>query len=498
MNIRSAVCFLLTLSGCYRDKGNYDYIHLPDIKIEAEDVVYATQFDTLKLPVTVNWDNAYEGEYEFDWRIWSNEVGGNRHRKNIASTKDLTYVVKEIPGSYSLVLTCRNKRTEVNTYKHMTLAVQGSITEGWLVLREKDGETDFDLIMTPFISQRTEKDKILYGLYESVNGEKLAGKGIKIKNYFALGRYQYVTVLTDRGGVRLSAVTMQKTFDIATLMLDRKPLKPENYFFFDYYWCLGRGNEILISDGRYYINALLGDGFTEPILTNGETYKASPYGPRRLWTFAGMIYDEAKGRFLGIDRNMVAHRLSEADGRLFDWNNMHGSLLYMEVGFKNYDYALIEDWNTRKKTLYVLNFDKKKDFDVAMYPADNCPELDKAVCYAAGMRGNVFFYATEKNIYLYDYAGTNTGKKVYTLASESEKITGMKILKPCVDRFIKSHPYDNKVLVFSTYDEIKKEGKVYMYYFNESNGALDISSEKVFGGFGKISDMEYNFAKYGS
>ena len=37
-----------------------------------------------------------------------------------------------------------------------------------------------------------------------------------------------------------------------------------------------------------------------------------------------------------------------------------------------------------------------------------------------------------------------------------------------------------------------------MYYINVSNGTIDVSSEKVFSGFGKIIDMEYNFPKYGS
>ena len=79
-----------------------------------------------------------------------------------------------------------------------------------------------------------------------------------------------------------------------------------------------------------------------------------------------------------------------------------------------------------------------------------------------------------------------------------EKITGMKILKPLVDRFITSHPYNNNVLILSTHNESTGEGKVYMYYFNESTGVIEVESEKVFDGFGRILDLNYNFAKYGS
>ena len=170
----------------------------------------------------------------------------------------------------------------------------------------------------------------------------------------------------------------------------------------------------------------------------------------------------------------------------------------MDTGFNNYEYGLFKDWNTHKNILYTFNFDKKKNIDKGMYYADNCPELNNAKYFAVGNLGPIFYYATDKDIYQYDYAGTNTGKKVYSLVNNQEKITGIKILKPCVDRFIKTHPYNNKVLFVSTYNEILKEGKVYMYYINVSNGTIDVSSEKVFSGFGKIIDMEYNFPKYGS
>jgi hypothetical protein len=491
------ITVIVLSNSCYKDKGNYDYSRLPDIKINVNDEYYVSQFETINIPTIIDFGNDHESDYEFQWRIWLNSLG-NTPKKVISSTKDLSYTVTEIPGSYLLVLTCMNKKTGVKTYKEIKLSVSGVISEGWMVLHEKDGKTDFDLIMTPFISKRFEKDMVLTNLYESVNGERLSGRGVKISSYFALGRYQYVIVLTENDGVRLAATTMQKTYDFKTLMLDNKPLKPENYFFFSYYWCLGRGYEVLISDGRYYINETLGKGFTEPILKDGETYKTSKWGAKWLWTFKGMIYDELHGRFLGIQGTplITATKLPEAIGRQFDWNNMNGTLLYMDTGFKHYDYALIKDWTTNEINLFVLNFDEKNNFDVAKYSAQLCPELDGAKFHAIGERGNVFYYCTDKDIYLYDYAGTKKGNKIMS-TKNGEYITGMKILKPCIDRYIATHPYDNKVLILSTYNDASQEGKVYMYYVNESNGQIDISSEKVFTGFGKIFDMNYNYPKYG-
>lgn len=229
------------------------------------------------------------------------------------------------------------------------------------------------------------------------------------------------------------------------------------------------------------------------------TYKASPYVPQwyPVWKYQGLIYDEENGRFLGFDNTWVLKELPVAtEAQPFDWGNMHASLRYMETGYDNYEYGLFEDWTTHKLTLCVFNFIASPNIGVGKYAADNCPELQDARYYAVGSLGPIFLYATDRNIYRYDYNGTNTGEKIYTLVEPDEKITGMKIFKPCIDRFIPSHPYNNKVLIFSTYDANKKEGKVYMYYINEVNGTIDISSEKVFEGFGEILDMEYNYPKY--
>jgi len=260
---------------------------------------------------------------------------------------------------------------------------------------------------------------------------------------------------------------MQKTFDMSTLVLDLSSWKPESYIFWQYYWSPGRfGYDAIVSNGRFYeYSAIRSTGFTtytEPILKDGLTYKASPYAPKWFDYYQGILYDEIGGRFLGIEKNTwILKELAVATTtQPFDWGNMHASLRYMETGYNNYEYGLFEDWDTKKMTLCVFNFDTKPNIGVGKYPADNCPELEKAKYFAVGSLGPVFLYATDRDIYRYDYNGTNTGEKLYTLAQADEKITGMKIFKPCIHRFIPNHPYNNKVLILSTYNESKKEGKI--------------------------------------
>ena len=107
---------MINLAACYDDTGNYDYTDLPDVDIKMQDTVYATQFKTLELTADVDLNDAPESDYEFNWRIWSNEIGGVWEQKEIGNSRNLTYEVAEIPGSYTLVLTVTNKKTEVKTH----------------------------------------------------------------------------------------------------------------------------------------------------------------------------------------------------------------------------------------------------------------------------------------------------------------------------------------------------------------------------------------------
>lgn len=496
------------VSSCYEDKGNYDYITLPEIKVETKDTVYVTQFTTLELPVEIEWQgNVKESDCDFSWRVYANDILGTYNQeKDICLSKNLNYEVTEMPGSYTLTLTCHNRNTGVDTYRSVTMIVQGVITEGWMVLYEKDGFSDFDLLMSPYFSDRVKEDKRINKVYESVNHEKLKGRGVSISGFTYGGRYQEVVVVTDAGGARLDAATMQKTYDLSMLTTLMDSYNPETYLFYDYYWSpLRYGFDAIISDGRYYMRSVipsLGYNFyTEPIRSGGMTYKASPYAPKMIEYYEGMIYDEEHDRFLGVrtDGSFLWTELpsNAFNGTFFRASDVKGHLRFIGRGFNDREYGLFEDRNTKKQTLFVFDFLHTTNSDKGKYDASGCPELKEAKYFETGLLGPVFYYATDKDIYLYDYSSTNTAQKVYTLAENSEKITGIQLFKPTVDRYYPTHKYNCRVLIISTYNESTKEGKVYMYYVNVSNGTIDVSTEKVFDGFGEIVAMGFNIPIFG-
>ena len=496
-NIIAGLILIFGLTACYEDKGSYDYTPLPDVQMDNLLETYSvTQFDTLKINPDVDLGGIENVTYS--WRIWSDALAGSEFIQ-LSDQKELKCQVSEVPGSYTMVFSISDAKRNVNVYKSMKLKVQGVVTDGWMVLHEKDGKSDFDLLISPFFTNKAQKDLRFTGMYESVNGEPLAGgRGVRISSYFT-GNFQYVYIMTENAGVRLSAINMQKMSDLSSLILDGKPLKPVNYSFIPW-GSMGYFTEEVISDGRFYMSMFGDNLFTEPVLMNGMTYEAAPYMPRWLaWGMRGVIYDQLHGRFLMVVNNIMNFQsMTPTAGSLFDWNNMEAHLVYLESGFNKYEYAVMEDWTTHERTLCVIDFiSEGGTYAIAEYSTAGCPEFAKADCFAIGGRGNVFYYSFGNKIYLYDYSGTNSAKLIKEMSAD-EVITHLELQKPNEGYYMKNHPFDNKVLTVATYNEKTGEGKVYMYYVNEANGIMDLASEKVWKGFGRIIDMEFNYAKYGS
>lgn len=495
INMVLLLLFAAGIVSCYEDKGNYEYYALPEIGIDSVGEEYTIfQFDTLKINPDIK---AGDSEYlEYSWQYWAN-ANIDQKIEEISTEKNLAYKFSNAPGSYFLKFIITDKRTNTDTYQHVKVNILGKFAEGWLVMHEKNGKTDFDLLTTPFFVPKIENDVIHRNVYETANGAPLAEKGVGIASYY-YPRNQYIYVFTENRGERLSVVTMQKEYDLSTLLLGAKVIKPQGYQFLP---PGGRnyGGQVVISNGEYYMVKYGINEFSKPVVKDEETYSAAPFAPRQLvWALSGVIYDELHSRFLQVvNQTFTLDKFPKAaPGALFDMNRMNAKMLYLESGFGNYEYAVMQDHQTLERNLYVINFMSDKDiYDQAVYATDKCPEIDQAGCYAVGARGNVFYYGAGNKLYLYDYFGTNEATECLQMPG-NEKITGIKILKPNDGNTIKNHPYDNKVLIISTCND-KKEGKVYMYYINESNGTIDKTSEKIFDGFGEILSMAYNYPKYG-
>lgn len=484
---------------CFEDKGNYDYIELPEVEITDVAETYGiTQFDTLRITPHLKLENGSEKDYDYLWRIWS--TAGGAKMITMSEKQELEYWVAELPGTYKINLTVTERSTGLQTTYDTQLTVSSVFTEGWMVLHEKNGKTDFDMITDRFfVNRMLEKDVIHRNVYEMSHGEPFPGKIVKLGSFW-FPRTHWVYLFTENGGLRLSGSTMQSVTDLPNLFAGDIPdLHPEGYGFIYYNSSMGKGSEVLVSNGHFYIKPQWGSLFVEPVCQDGLTYYAAPFVARKMqWNFVSVIYDELQARFLQVNQQiMLVNPFPSTATGAFDVNHMNADMCFLSTGFNGCEYAVMKDRTTGEYALCVLDFmSADNNFAKARYSMNGWPEINEVIDYAVGARGNVFYYCTDRTVYL-NNMDANPAKECLTVP-EGEKITSMRLLKPNEHGYMTTHPYDSKVLIVATWRESDQEGKVYMYYVNETDGEVDLSSVKVFLGFGKIIDMEYNWAQYGA
>lgn len=489
------------LMSCYKDKGNYDYTVLPEVSIEnLEDFYSKSQLDSIVLePEMVTADGAYdENDWTYLWRLYP----GKNVMDTIGYERVLRYQFTEEPGSYNIYFTAINKRTEVKYSKDIEINLSGVYMDGWMVLYEEDGNCDFDLLNDRFFSRYDQDEDIYFRhVYETVNGEPFPGNPVKIAPYyFPYTQYDYI--ISETEAARLSVNSMEKLQDVNNFVLGLENPKYENYFYI-YYGAYRQGAEVLFSDGHIYLYSLgEDDGFAEPIAHDGLTYYAAPFASRNSkWTVVTVFYDQENCRFLEVQYQIFeVAEIVDSPTAKFSLNNMNADMVFMQDGFQKYEYAVMRDRTSGIYSLYVLDVADNESYAEAKYEMTQCPGIEDAISFAVGSRGEVFYYATPDQVYLYDYRTSNSAQNcIPSLQLEAgEEITCVRIFRPNEYNWMVNHPYDNKVLMVATYNANSGQGTLYMYYINESNGIVDEVSVKTVNVDGKVKDMGYHYSVYGS
>ncbi len=134
-------------TGCYEDKGNYDYEASNKVTIEFADPgpqIVGTRM--LYTPTISTQNTAAESDFEYWWAhtgITTNNsalFGDATQFDTICRTKQLDYVPNTL-GNNVLRFYVREKATGVITERPLTINVATQYQRGWMVLGEKDGQS---------------------------------------------------------------------------------------------------------------------------------------------------------------------------------------------------------------------------------------------------------------------------------------------------------------------------------------------------------------------
>lgn len=510
MNKTKYFQFLMLLAGlavivsCAKDKGNYDYKTLDDVAIDLNGVPTSysvVRFDDINIAPKIT----YKGEavdlakpqfpeLKFTWEMYptGREVV-ERHTLSETPVLNVQLNQRELP--WEVLYTITNTNTGVKTFAKFTVNITSVLAEGWLVLYERDGNTDVGLITNNEIAKNQVAEKLFLDIYSASNGGPMKGSPMSIQYSYAnlAARKLYVQSSQELSMVNLSS--FGKVFDFNDGLFWSKPAVVAPLLF----QATEARKEWLINNNRVhtidYTTLVQGNrAFSDPL--SGSYGTLAPWMATSPAPLDAVLYDQTNKKFLKIilRGSEVIPFTTPQSTAVFDVNNVGMEFLMGDMGWGNLEYLVMKD-NVGKHWLLSAYF---KGGDVAnigrgKYDMSACPEIANISGVTAGYLGEILYYSANSSLYQFKYTQGAT-EKLWT-APAGEMITNISLQKYYNSNRAAGALYDPKnlckILYIATYNEATKIGTVYQMGVNETSGAILSGTEKKYTGFGKIKDMAW-------
>ena len=531
--ILSIFALMLLLTGCYEDKGNYDYHVLDKVEIDTTNVHMLSQysimrFDTLHLEpkVLFNGSDAADAPLRYVWTIYSatSGTGSNTVIDTISTERVLDCPITRTGGNYYVQLAVTNMNDGIRQFFRIPVAVSEVLDGGWMVFYEKadkPGYSDLALIFNPWTKLNVNYNRFYSDLYETTNGECLPGLPVRcldIAVSLASGN-NYVGLCTDSTLVGVSENGIEKALEFADFFHEApKAVSPIWYGEHGSGVMSGQNSEILFNGSDIYTNtysfsatqgrttkfgvAKFADGIGALAAWNAELANTLNYGivvyDQTYQCFRYAAYNEASlERFEAQDNTIAAFDVNNTGMELVmgDW----GKGLSMGVSLRPYDYLIMKKGD--EYYLAVANFatstPSSPDIGVGLYPMNTlCENISKVSSMAASHVGSYIYYASGNKVYDFAYDSKQNATVAWTAPDEDEDVTCVRIMKyyhGTVYGFGMVPKSDNLIHI-ATWNEKKRQGHVYQYLINAASGVLD--TEKCYDYVipGKVKDMAWKFS----
>ncbi|MBD8387126.1 PKD-like family lipoprotein [Dysgonomonas sp. BGC7] len=519
-------CLLIMIGstvGCSEDKGNYDYVNINEAYVDTvgqKTSFVVGQYEVLDITPNIKFTQSdrKETDFTYKWVIYPNSYvqANNTLIAVLSEEKNLNTVITQAPLStdYAVVLYITDKETGLVSQTTYIVSVQASILSGIMVLHGNNQEYDLDYIATPNTVPVLDANRWLKNVYSEVEGAKIKGAHPFVstvrKNNTVV---DYVYAGTDGMFVQLGGKDFKKQYE-GNDLFKTAPSKifPQAFVSENRIDCYFN---VLINNNKIHnINNRISPAwdFTfsymlEPENTVNGGLNIAPYiymndiGNYSSYTGA-IVYDNNSRKFLYIPvtteeesklKNFVAQTTS------LDINNIGKELLYMGKGYNGEAFAIFTDGASRE--LYKINFNisganLSDKIQAKRYVLDNQPEALSAKFYACGRNGNVFLYASNKNIYVYEYIGSEVAVKINNDFPAGEEITRIHLYNP--EGMPALNDVTGTILYVATWNGT--EGKIYEFAINRTSGRLENNKEplNVFTGFDRIEDIATKVQGIGS
>lgn len=473
-----------TMTACFEDEGNYDYTPLPVFYVDTTGVqteYTVTQHSTMTLPSHLVYDGN-KSELSYAWSIYEASSGQyDNPADTLCTTEDFNGQISVDPGTYVLEFSAI-RPDGYKTFMQYELKVEGIVGTGELVLYERNGEVDVDIVKSTRQIGSLTSSTVLRNLYTNMNAQYPL-KGTPVALSVAS---DFVSIFTENDGMRVFGDDMRHMYTFDQMFLTAPSTRKVQGVFTD------SGTDAVVNDEQVYVNLLNWSGgmplYPSPkVLMNGS-YKADSH-----------ITAGGSGAMLGYDKSMGRFLFATMYGSEFEACTASGmsghdkDLLAFQSGYNYYVYAYMEDRVSKERSILVIKTGRYENNHVVLNTLNlqSCPEIADAKWFTNNSLSPVLHYATPKNIYRVSFdVATSTVTPDATpswTAPEGEEITLMHMTTDAgID--VTDSPA-NKVLFVATWNG--SEGKLYYLDVNVTSGVVTATPIEVFTGFGKIYDIKF-------
>ncbi len=472
----SALLFTAVVTGCYKDKGNYDYtaVNKVDITASTTDIISILQQDTLRINISFAESIPSTSGYDYDWTLYQN-IQAPLTRWTLGTGKNLAAQITQPPGQYVLDYFAKDKATGISYRKKFTINIVSKLNEGWLVLEEKDGGCDLNMI-TPI-------DSIFKNIYSASNA------GAK----FPVGSHR-IKVLQDRTNVQKiyvlspSAVTQMYFADFLKLAS-----------FNDLFW----GAPTTVKPQEYFINS------SDEVLVNNNlphgmsTIVPAPYKmglqpiqnvsvePFEMYTVSSgyVFFDKNSQSFMKYNLTDMVPYAAQSGTAAFNVNNVGKKLIFSGINTGGNVFSCLFKNNTNDSMfVYQMNPALATPALNAYYmPPTTAPGLLTATKFETSRLLPHMYYVNGNKVYLLDLPA-QTSRVVYTFPAGTE-VTAMRMY---YNSKVTTDVDNNKLLAIATMEGTA--GKVYTFPIAATGDFTGATYRKMYTGFGKITDIAFKRA----
>lgn len=420
-------------------------------------------------------------DYEYLWRLYYVPTSGQSFTPydTLSTQRWLRVYINVEPGTNNtLELRITQKSTGLFKYYTFGVGTIASIPDGWMVIYEKDGMTDVDLVRGtnalgyPTSTSSFVRDTVIRNvLYGGLGGEMLDGTPMSVAAN-TNGVYLATTTTGINQFKNSSFVQLQDQND---LFLGNPPAVTKPQYIYNHVASF----VMYVNDGTCYWSAtgtqpaFLGASVLLSSTNVGVKYEAAPFVVYFIGK-QGMFYDKINRRFLYQEQNLptLVRFPTVSNTAKFDLDNIGKDLIWMgpkiATSSSHYRTAYFKDPDGPTRWLYILNMASATSLAATGANSSeglpinisDLPDIENAKFYETSNIVSNTFYATPTKLYSFFYNAATSSYSNLTnpfIAPDGEEITAIRL------QFTSISTTTMRRMAIATWNESSKVGKVYLY-----------------------------------